>query len=255
MSDTLYQQVGSPQETTVPLSFTFRDNIQPRKVAALAFTWTNDAKNLFAQLRQTLSTNSKWGNIPYRGLQTLLELHASSILQLHDKGGFGDRDRSFVVLDGALTTREKAGQEVQKALDEWFVNELYRAAEDNARAHTVLGQLKVLLEERGLVRARPEMRQVYPWMQDRNGTAKGPTDDAFPLLASFIARQLEGKVIFEGLSPLRRVVSRYATFTQKQAELMTDSIDTPEGSFSLVLSLQVATFRGFGSTCYFYRRF
>ena len=130
----------------------------------------------------------------------------------------------------------------------WFQNELFPLAERQAATRDSVRHLYDLAQEGNLAVLTEPIEYTLPWLQTANRTAnpvresRRDAQDAYPAFSDFIARALEGTVLFEGLPLVRRIISRTSRAAGAPVELITDPIVIRHNApFSLVIRARVIT--------------
>lgn len=227
----------------VPLALTVPNEFPVQIQSARLLGWTSESMDALRKLDGALRDRDK--QLPHRALLTHLDLHVRGIWRQRVGAAHWDRpgpySGRFAWIDGEASGVE---QNVARALQRWIVDDLPRVAKSDQAALDALERVRELFFSGRLLTMKMEDQLLYPWQQAPNGTPV-PTGEGYANLADFVARALEGCVVFEGLSPLRRIVSRYSRFSNYEAELMTDPTDiNGREQFSLVLKIRVISLPG-----------
>lgn len=242
-----YASLGKTPEELVPLAFTIYDDAPAVECASNSVGWTSEGFDAFRELRNALGGPDKERNLPYRAFIALLEMYVPPITRLDGDAGLRWKPHDADIVRFAWTDAplEDVRKGVSAAVREWVSEYVLPLAKKDPGAREALGQVRDLFNAGKLLTIKSERRRLYPWAQFRNGTTKPKDRDGYTALADFIARKLEGQVVFEGLPPLRRVVGRPGFGTGNQAELLTEPItDLPGEPFSLRLIVKVVSMPG-----------
>lgn len=220
-----------------PLCFLFPEQTRGEPTQLHTLTWTDPAREVLWRLNQALRP----GYLPTRSLNTLLELHVPGLQRVARRLGTDERERGvFAWADGEDQGSLFKG--AMKAVARWTNGTLTAACqgrEDTEQLMVILEDFKGLYRARRLLSVKPEKGPVYDWTVAPNGTTEPRTGLSYPALADAVARQLEGREIFPGLGPVRRIVPNHA---QATAELISAPIrENVREPFSLVLSVRVLT--------------
>lgn len=242
-----YASLGKSAERLVPLAFTIHDDTPAHDYASASVGWTSEGFDAFKQLGKALGGPDKQRNLPHRALAALLEMYVPRVTRLDGDVGLRWKPSGEDVVRFAWTdaSPEEARRGAETAVREWVSDHIVPLVKKDAGAREALERVRDQFNTGRLFAIESERHRLYPWERVGNGTTK-PTDrDGYTALADFIARSLEGRVVFEGLPPLRRVVGRRDFKTSNQAELLTEPItDAPGEPFSLRLTVKVASIPG-----------
>ena len=246
-----YVSLGKTPEKLVkhvPLAFTISEDTPMLEHASISVGWTSEGFDAFMELRKALGGKDKQRNLPHRALIALLEMYVPQITRL-ERGArlwgqkpYGSDIAQFAWTDASF---EEVKKGVMVAVREWVSNYVMPLVKKDAEVKEALERVRDQFNTGKLFAIKSEKHQLYPWSQFGNGTTKPPDWEGYTVLVDFLARSLEGKVVFEGLPPLRRVVGRPGFGTGNQAELLTEPIKNVAGEpFSLRLSLKVVSIPG-----------
>ena len=242
-----YASLGKTKEKLVPLAFTISSDTPALEHTSVSAGWTSAGFDAFGQLRKDLGGSDKQRSLPHRALIALLEMYVPHITRLDSKAGlywkpYGEDIVRFAWTDA---THEEVEKGIATAVREWLSKDVMALIKKDAAAKDSLEQVKNQLDTGKLFLIKNEKHQIHPWSQVGNGTTK-PTDwEGYTSLVDFLARKLEGEVVFKRLPPLRRVVGRPGFGTGNKAELLTEPImDVAGEPFSLRLDLKVVSLPG-----------
>lgn len=246
-SITRYVSLRKSPEKLVPLAFTISDDTPTQERASVSVSWTLEGFDAFRTLRKVLGGPSNERSLPHRALIALLEMYIPPITRLDRDAGLVWKPYGADVVRFAWT--DAPLEEVRKGADaavrEWISDYLVPLLKKDAGAKEALERVRDLFNADKLFTIKSAKQRLYPWSQAGNGTTKPADREGYTALADFLARTLEGRVVFEGLAPLRRVVGRPGFGTGNQAELVTEPItDVTDEPFSLRLTLKVASLPG-----------
>lgn len=242
-----YASLRKSPEKLVPLAFTISEDTSAQEHISISVGWTSEGFDAFRALHKALGGPDKERNLPHRALIALLEMYVPHITRLAGDAGLrwkSPREDAarFAWADAPL---EEVKKGVSSAVREWISDYVLPLTKKDAGAREAFERVKGLFDAGKLLTSKSAKQRLFPWSQVGNGTTK-PTDwDGYTALVDFIARKLEGQTVFEGLSPLRRVVGRPGFGAGNQAELVTKPItDTSGEPFSLRLTLKVISIPG-----------
>ncbi|MCT7968445.1 DUF3962 domain-containing protein [Laspinema sp. D1] len=251
----LYASPGNPQSLKIiPLAFTVPDCLKPVIVEGFTLAWTKKAAGILAEIHKATgcSGNATHKNLPYASLRGLLEVGLNDLactqmnlgLSSFDLNGKAGQDpRPFAYLNGGNS--EAIRKALRPLLNEWLTGYLNPFAEREEVAPEVLERLEGLHETGELLKIDPLPSQVIPWKwSEKTGTAESRAPYDYRALVDYVARAIAGNEIFQGLGPMKRVISARGSFTTGMAELMTKPIALSQkaGEFSLVVKLEIVTY-------------
>ncbi|MCT7992569.1 RNaseH domain-containing protein [Laspinema olomoucense] len=254
-SDTLYISLGKPTSLKIiPLAFTVPDCLKPVIVEGFNLAWTKKALGILAEIQKATgcSGNTTAKNLPYASLRGFLEVGLNDLgriqsnvgLSLFDLNGkLGQDPIPFAYLNGG--NFEAIRKALRPILNEWLTGYFNPFAEQEGVAPEVVDRLNNLYEEENLLSLAPLESQVIPWnWSKQTGTTHHEDRYDYRALVDYVARAIAGNEIFQGLGPMKRVVSAHGSFTTGMAELITKPIALSQkaGEFSLVVKLEIVTY-------------
>ena len=201
--------------------------------------WSGSALNSLYTLKEKISRMEPNRRLPVRSLRVRISMSDVGILRLARDLGINERYPTIAWTD---TNPDDASERLHDALIGWVVNELSRS--DDSSLTEILQRLRRLALNGGLLRVKRRRSRIFDWSVTRSGTTTptGTNLKGYSDLADFSARQLEGKEIFPGLGPMRRIVS--GDLGGNSAELMTHPVPDQRTPFSLKLRLTVLSYPG-----------
>lgn len=248
-SESLYLQLGQPKVVKqVPLALTIPDNLPPMMVEGYTLAWTKLAHEKFAEI-QKLTVKS----LPYSSLRCYLEVELENAERIKSSVGLSRFDlntkntnesEAFAYLS-IHENQEKLKKNLRTILNNWITKYLKPFADQEKLSPDIVERLQELREKGELLKITPITSQVLPWTWSKEtGTTRHRNEYDYRVLADFIARQIAGKKLFQGLGSMKRIISSSGTFASGVAELMTDPTTLPDkkGTFSLVVRLEVVTY-------------
>ncbi|MCC5670732.1 DUF3962 domain-containing protein [Nostoc sp. CHAB 5784] len=192
-------------------------------------------------------------NLPYASLRGYLEVELKNAARIESSLGFSKRalnradskydPEPFVYIDGG--SEQEINKTLRPILNDWITKYLKPFAEKEEVSTKIIERLEELQDKNDLLKITPLKSQVLPWIwSQETGTTQHRNQYDYRVLADYVARQIAGQEIFQGLGPMKRIISSNGTFTSGRAELITDprSLKDTKGKFSLVLRLEVITF-------------
>lgn len=254
-SETLYVSLGKPKSINImPLAFTVPDSLKPVIVDGFTLAWTKKALGIFAEIQKATGSagNTSKKNLPYASLRGFLEVGLNDLARIQLNLGLSSFDfngkrgqdpNPFAYLNGG--NLEAIRKALRPILNEWLTGYLNPFAEREEVAPEVIERLEDLHETGELLTIAPLKSQVVPWeWSKQTGTAKYRNYYDYRALVDYVARAIAGNEIFQGLEPMKRVISSGGNFTTGMAELITKPISLPQkaGEFSLVLKLEIVTY-------------
>lgn len=254
LSDELYVSLGNPKsDRLVPLAFTVPDDLPLVTVEGCTLAWSKIALENLSAIAKDIYTADKstTKNLPYASLRGLLEVGLKNIARIQSNLGLDRSGLNYKSADepepfAYLTNTSEA--EINKALrpifNEWIVKFLNPFAEREKVLPEILNRLEDLRQRGELLKISSFTSHTLPWdWSNKTGTTQ-PTDEyAYPMLVDYVVRQLAGQEIFQGLGPIRRIISSSGILASNTAELITSPISLPnkKGTFSLVVRLEITT--------------
>ena len=245
-AESLYAKLRT-SASPVALALTFRNDLDQRLLETHALAWTREGAQMWHDLAQALGTAQQPRRLPHRAFGTLLDVLVPGINRQRWGASFNvmrrgqpvnPPDLEFVWLDAVTPDTTRA---VQRAVRQWLLDDVHRLVGDNPNAQTALERVQECFNAGRLLEVRPVQCYPLPWSSAPNGTTKPLDGFGYPVLADAIARALEGQMMVEKPSPLRRLVSRHAF--NNHAELITDpiAVEGQEEPFSLAVRVMVAS--------------
>jgi hypothetical protein len=254
-SDTLYIPLGNPKSIKlVPLAFTFPDHLSPVIEEGFTIAWTKPSLVTFADIQKATHSHghSSFKNLPYASLRGFLEVVLKNAVHIESNVGLRNltwnsrtsyQPAPFIYVIGS--SEVAINKVIRPILNEWITNYLKPFAEREKVSTEIIERLEDLQEKGELLKISPFASQVLPWIWSNDtGTTKPKDKYTFPMLADYAARQIAGKEVFEGLGPMKRIISSKGNFSSGMAELITNPINIPgkKGRFSLVVRIEVVTY-------------
>ena len=222
---------------------------------ATVASWSATAFAQLMELRRIFAQRAPHPvSLPIASLRTRLEIADEHIQRCDPRLGTGSTAPGVTAHSILVTTTApRASRDALNAAAlGWLTNEVGRAAQNDEAALASVRRLQQLAQSNAAIETGSRVALPKGWSQFGNHTAKPDTTAGFADLADFVARRLEGQVIFPQLPPLRRII--LGDLTTGKAELMTDPIEvsvtnprtrTSEvARFSLVVHVQVVTYHG-----------
>ncbi len=226
----------------VPLAFTVPENLSPVVEEGFTLAWT---KKSLATLAEIQKVDVK--NLPYASLQGLLEVGLKNAERIQSNLGLSkyalnakknSDPEPFAYLNGG--SEEEVKKALSQILNDWITNFLKPFADKEKVLPEIFERLEDFLEEGELVKISPFKSHTLPWgWSEETGTTQAKDKHAYRMLADFVARQIAGHEIFQGLGSMKRIISSDGAITSGVAELITNPI---KGKFSLVVRLEVVTY-------------
>jgi hypothetical protein len=232
-----------------PLAFTVPDNLSTVLVEGFTLTWTKKSLATFAELLKVIPSHESFNvkNIPYASLRGLLEVGLNNAARIQSNLGLNKyalnsknlkEPEPFAYLNGG--TEEEIKKVIRSILNDWVTNYVKPFAVKEQVLPEVIDRLEDLLEEEELLKISSFKSHTLPWdWSKETGTTQPKDKHAYRMLADFVARQIAGHEIFQGLGSVKRIISSSGTFTSGVAELITNPINE---KFSLVIRLEVVTY-------------
>lgn len=256
--DTLYIPLGNPKSIQlVPLSFTVPDNLPPVTVNGYTLAWKRVAlEDLLAIQKQACSHDKSTNkNLPYASLRGYLEVGLKNLERIQSNLGISRFALSakststlepFAYLTGG--SEEEINKVIRPILNDWITKFLKPFTDKEKVSTELFERLEELYEKGELLKISSFTSYTLPWdWSKQTGTAQ-PKDQkdkyAYRMLADYVARQIAGQEIFQGLGPMKRIISSSGIFSSGVAELITNPIPLSDkkGTFSLVVRLEVVTY-------------
>lgn len=232
-----------------PLALTVADNLPTILVEGFTLAWTKKSLGIFAEILKVSSSNEAFNvkNIPYASLRGLLEVGLNNAARIQSYLGFDKytlnpkntrEPEPFAYINGG--NEEETKKVMRSILNDWITNYVKPFAKKEKVLPEVIERLEDLLEENELLTISPFKSHTLPWdWSKETGTTQAKDKHAYRMLADFVARQIAGHEIFQGLGSVKRIISSSGTLTNGMAELITNPI---AGKFSLVIRLEVVTY-------------
>ncbi|MBK1990121.1 DUF3893 domain-containing protein [Sphaerospermopsis aphanizomenoides BCCUSP55] len=247
-NETLYIPLGNPKSLKiVPSAFTVPDNISPVIEKGFTIAWTKEARANFAEIQKAIDKK----NLPYASLRGYLEVVLENAARIESNVGLSkyvlnkvDEPETFVYLIGG--TEAEVKDKLRPIINEWITLYLRPFVEKENISAKIVDHLEDLQTRGELLEISAFESQILPWGWSKDTGTTNPKDKySFPMLADYAARQIAGKEIFQGLGPMKRIISSSGgNFNSCIAELITKpiTIDGKKGKFSLLVRLEVVTY-------------
>lgn len=260
LSESLYIPLGKPKSIKlVPLAFTIPDDLPPIMVEGYTLAWTKVALDNLAAIQKGNRTDGEKNvkNLPYASLRGLLQVSLKNLARLESDSGLNtftlntkitsEPEPFAYLIDDSLEAIKKS---LKTILNDWITNFLRPYAKREQVSEEILDRLEELGEKEELLNITPFKYQALPWpWSEQTGTTNPDTKKSkylYRVLADHVARQIAGEAIFQGLGPMKRIISSSGGLTSGVAELITEPITIPDqpekGTFSLVVRLEVITY-------------
>ncbi len=232
-----------------PLAFTVLDNLSTVLVEGFTLAWTKKSLATFAEILKGSPSNESFNvkNIPYASLRGLLEVGLNNAARIQSNLGLNkyalnpknpNEPEPFAYLNGG--TEEEIKKVIRSILNDWVTNYVKPFAEKEKVLPEIIDRLEDFLEEEKLLKISSFKSHTLPWNWSKEtGTTQPKDKHDYKILADFVARQIAGHQIFQGLGSVKRIISSSGTFTNGVAELITNPINE---KFSLVIRLEVVTY-------------
>lgn len=171
--------------------------------------------------------------MPYASLRGYLEVELKNAARIESSLGLSKRalnsadskydPEPFVYLDGE--SEEEINKTLRPILNDWITIYLKPFAEKEEVSTKIIERLEELQDKNDLLKITPLKSQVLPWSwSQETGTTQHKNQYDYRVLADYVARQIAGQEIFQGLGSIKRIISSNGTFTSGRAELITDPI-------------------------------
>jgi hypothetical protein len=252
----LYLPLGKPKrvrDKPIATAFTIPDDLPPVILSGIAISWTRTAIAVLADIQNATRSKrrSEIKNLPYASLRGMLEVNLIEATriepgiglnrsQLNSKSTFEPEPFAYL----ANADESKTRKLLRSILDNWMTHYLKQFATREDVSAELMERLEDLWERNEILKLTPFQSQVLPWSwHPQTGTAQADERDRYVYrsVADYAARLIAGHEIFQGLGPMRRIISS-SGFSSSVAELITAPILMSEGRFSLLVSLEVVTF-------------
>ncbi|KAB8318305.1 DUF3893 domain-containing protein [Tolypothrix campylonemoides VB511288] len=260
LSESFYIPLGKPKSVKrFPLAFTIPDDLPTVLVEGYTLAWTKVALGNLAAIQKGNRTDGQKNvkNLPYASLQGLLEVGLENLARLDSDLGLSpfalntkstsEPEPFAYLIDDSLEAIKKS---IQTLLNDWITNFLRPYAKREKVSEEILDRLEELGENEELLSITPFKYQALPWpWSEQTGTTNPDTRKnkyLYRVLADYVARQIAGKEIFQGLGLMKRIISSSGGLTSGVAELITAPISisdkSEKGTFSLVVRLEIITY-------------
>ena len=233
---------AKPRGTPTPLALSFEPSLNGPDHTRSVARFSDLAQTLLGDLNRILIDQERRQSLPIRALRVGLSISDPSILRMSRRLGIQVLGEWREPILWTADTTHRGRRQIEDAIQAWLVNS-FRVAPP--QAHETLDRLQELSDQGRLVDFSTGHSSVFAWGPGQSGTTRPHEIEnpfGFSDLADFIARVLESKEVFPGLSPLRRVIG--GDYSSGEAELMTPMAE--DGSSSLVVTIKVMTFPGVG---------
>lgn len=228
-----------PDEPLTPLAFVFGSNDARKREEVTVVRWADAALTRLDELEKRLKPRA---GVPITTLRTRLELADQNILRINCTLNPSKNKAGFLF---TTTCPEDAARLTEAAILGWLTDDVAPLVTslEIPEAGKFVASLKDLARKHLSITVSRRQTDVFQWTTTPSRTAKNLAPHSYSDLTDYLARFLEGKVVFPGLSPLRRIVT--GDIGESQIELMTDPVDVgTKNRFSLVLRLKVMTHVG-----------
>lgn len=221
----------------IPLAFSFSIPIPQVSHQVTVISWTERARSILLQLEPELFLPKP--QLPIRSLRSRLEIAERTSLRLDGQLGFRGKEHTLL-----WCQRESNDviADISNAIMGWLIEDVASFIREKSTGEELFQTLKQLCRDRQIVNATRRSSNPLSWSKLRTRPPTGTINTAFGDLADFVARLVEGKEVFTGCGPMRRIVG--SDLSTGEAQLMTDPIQIRRGSFSLVMRFMVRTFPG-----------
>ncbi len=255
ISETLYIALSKQPKLIerIPLAFTVPDELEPVVVEGCTLAWTKVALATLAEIQKGTPGNGRSNvkNLPYASLRGFLEVELTNAARIQSNLGLSkyalntqaDQAEPFAYITDDSEAEIK--NSLRPLLNDWITNFLKPFVEREKVSPELLEQLEDLQQQGELLTISPFKSHTLPWAwSEETGTALPKDKHAYRMLADYVARQIAGQEIFQGIGSMKRIISSSRTFTSGVAELITDPYTLPnkKGRFSLVLRVEVVTY-------------
>jgi hypothetical protein len=255
----LYVELGRARSRRlIPLAFSVPDRVPPVVVDGLSIAWSRQAVAAFSSMwRDARAHDPSFAySLPYASLRGALEVALNDVAHIDPRMGL---DRYALDQDGAQAPQPFAyvfGDDEQRVitalrpvLDDWITHYLVPSYADPGQVpERTIDRVRELQANDALLAVEAYREKVIPWRwSEATGTAIPPPGAAhgsqFRLLADHVARLVAGREVFQGLGPMRRVIT--SDIRSSRCELVSRPVQLDDkGPFSLVLTLEVVTSPG-----------
>lgn len=225
------------------LTFTMTSDARPLETISNVGSWTPEAVRALRRLQSALPDQQR---LPHRALAKRLEQRLPQTQRLKTGDSLWlalerGAPSPFVFALGRAQDTARVVQRIGLALRDWLQDDISPSiGQANEEAQAAVRTLLELRTGNQLFELASRPVRLWPWAAHDNGTATPTEREGYPLLADFLARQLEGKELFPGRGPMYRIVPQ--DYKDKEVELITAPV-TGE-NFSLVVSLKVVSIPG-----------
>jgi len=232
-----------------PLAFTVTDNLSPVIVEGFTLAWTKKSLAILAAIQKgnLPDGHANVKNLPYASLRGLLEVGLENVARIQSNLGLSKYELNakkpsepepFAYINGG--TEAEIKKAIRSILNDWTTNFIKPFADKAKISTKIFERLEDILEEGELLQISPLKSHTLPWdWSKETGTTQPKDKHAYRMLADFVARQIAGHEIFQGLGSMKRIISSSGIFTSGVAELITTPI---EGKYSLVVRFEVVTY-------------
>ena len=238
----------------IPLAFTISEDLPLVVVEGYTLAWTRTALAALAeiQLGSGGKVGAKFKNLPYASLRGFLEVGLDNLARMRSDLGINqftlhtkstNEPEPFAYLIN--NSKDEINQALAPLLNDWIVGFLKPFALSEKLLPELLERLEDLREQGDLLKISRFKSHILPWeWSPETGTTQSKDKYAYRMLADYTARLIAGQEIFQGLGPVKRVISSSGNFTSGIAELITAPYTLPgkKGTFSLIVRLEVVTY-------------
>lgn len=232
------KRIGRKDERPTPLAFVIAAlaSKQVRHPITVAH-WSEAAFGYLQQLERAFKGYRPMVSLPVVSLRSHLELEDT--LRMDRQLGRYGNTREIL-----WTTTEQlpACEIINAAVKRWLVNEVAGLVRSD-EATAALEQLKQLAGKNHAIHTITREATPFWWEATQSRTTKPHAKTGYADLADAVARHLAGRVVFPGLTGLRRIAGR--ELQANQAELMTEPIIIGVNErFSLVVRIRIFSYPG-----------
>ncbi|MGK7932559.1 MAG: RNaseH domain-containing protein [Microcystaceae cyanobacterium] len=249
-TDTLYLATNPRNQAKyVPLALTIPNDLPPITIKGYTLSWSKDALEILDEIQSELKSNQK--NLPYVSLRNLLETELDHLIRVEFNVGLSKYKisqkevKAFAYLSLEEGDVDSIDKKLRSILDTWMTQSLRPfLIKEKVNSELIDEQLEDLRSQHSLITVQGFDSKILPWKQSpKTGTTHRNDAHSFPMLVNYLARQIAGKEVFNGLGTMKRIIGSY-NLTGGQAELITNpiSLKGSKGKFSLVITLEIVTF-------------
>lgn len=234
------KRIGHKNDTPTPLAFVIAASTG--KHASYSVTvarWSEAALGFLQQLDSVFKGYRPKVSLPVASLRSHLELEDEAILRMDRRLGRYDVAHEILWTE---SEEVQACETSNNAVNRWLVNEVACLIRSDEAA-TALEQLKQLARKNRAITTATRKATPFWWETTQTRTTKPHEKTGYADLADAVARRLAGRVVFPGLSGLRRIAG--GELLANQAELITEPlIFGANERFSLVVRIHIFSYPG-----------